>query len=972
MGYILRAALVLFVFGGIPGSALHAILDPAEWGKLDGTPEGAQTALTIRVRTLDDEPIAKATVRVFALTAAKVALVRTTETAENGDASIAGVPLAEVWVIVEKDDYARASSHVVLGLEARTIELHLKEEVLHMVHVVDDKGAPVVADVVVEMGDVVPVGARTGADGLVTVRHLSEPPWTIRVRAPGFDEVTVRVPEEAERTKVVLGKLGGLLVEILLPSGQPAAGAHLSIAGPQLWPPQRATSDERGHVRIASLASGSYALRATLGQLVSSSDALVAIDKGVDKSVTMKLEQGQMLTVNVTNGVAGDARPIADARVMLAEGGLSPFPLEGKTGGDGRVTLGPFARGGAAISVSADGFVPRGAIAVPEPSPAEFRVGLSRAGTLLGRVVDGRGQVIDGVTLEVIGTDLTGGPIADDPRRSLFQATHFDAMLGGPRALVSAGELGVMPGAVPGIPRAGASPSVVALGGVPTSRGPALGDPWVSRADGSFRLNPVTPGRVRVFARHPQYVEAMSDMVVLEPGGEAKVDVVMRGGATLEGVVNDSRGQPVARVRVVAAATEGTYERSTYTATDGTFAFASVPDDLVLTAYAPDESETSVRTRVSLAEGGKRKVTLVLPESRAVLPVRVTDDRGYALEAAQVSALSLDPNTLLRTTAFTDKQGEAALRGAKGVPLRVRVLAPRHAPKVVTTDGKADQLRVELDPAETATGEVRGKRTGDRVVGAQVTIVGEAGVFNAATGADGTYSIVGVGAGPAQLRARAVGYVTETKSVTIVATSHRRPQALPRLELAEEGVVEGEVVDERGQPVAGARIAQGHVPTYVVNKVNYGFAVADERGRFKLSELPEGRVTLEAYAPDVGRGANSDVKIVAGRTTFGVRIVVHPIAERGYDPAGAGSVAVTLGESDAQEVVVMSVAAGSEAERGGLRSGDVIEEVAGSRVTTIADARKKLSGPVSHDVLVTVERGGKRIALRVAREAVRR
>ncbi len=968
ISYVFRVAAVLLVFGGIPGAPLRGGL-VTEWVALFETSSPGATSLTIRARTLDEEPIAKATVRIFAIAEGKVTLVRSTETAESGEVTIAGVPLAELWVIVEKDEYARASSHVVLGLDGRTIELHLKEEVPHIVQVVDDKGAPVIADVIVESGDVVPVGARTGIDGLVTVHHLSEPPWNIRVRAPGFDEVTVRVTEETERTKVVLGKLGGLLVEILLPSGEPAGGARLAIAGPQLWPPQMGTADERGQVRITSLASGSYALRATLGPLVSSSDLLTSIDKGVDKSVTLKLEQGQMVTVKVTNGVADDAPPLAGARVMLAEGGLSAFPLEGKTGGDGCVVLGPFARGGAAISASADGFVPRGGVTLPEPAPREFRVGLSRAGTLLGRVVDGQGRGIDGVSLEVIGTDMTGGPIADDPRRSVFQAAHFDAMLSAPRALQSAGELGVMPGPLPGIPRLGSTPSMGSPVNVINSRSISA-DPWVSRSDGSFRLTPATPGRVRVLARHPQYVEAMSEVVILQPGGEAKVEVVMRGGATLEGVVNDARGRSVARARVVAAATEGTFERVTYSATDGTFAFASVPDDLVLTAYAPDESETSVRMRISLAEGDKKKVTLVLPESRSALAVRVTDDRGYALEAAQVTAHSIDAAIPLRTTGFTDKQGDASLRGAKGVPLRVRVVAPGHAPKVVTTDAKLDQLRIELDPAETATGEVRSKRTGDRLAGAEVTIASEAGVFHAQTGPDGTYLITGVGAGPAQLRARAAGYVSEIKAVTIVATGHRRPQYLPRLDLPEEGQAEGEVVDERGQPVAGARVALGHVPTYVV--ASAGLATADERGRFKLKELPEGRVSLEAYAPDVGRGANTDVKIVAGRTTVGVRVVVHPIAERGYDPAGAGSIAVTLGESDSQEVVIMSVADRSEAERAGLVASDVIEEVDGVRVRTIADARKRLSGPISDDVLLTLERGGKTLRLRVSREAVRR
>jgi C-terminal processing protease CtpA/Prc len=84
-------------------------------------------------------------------------------------------------------------------------------------------------------------------------------------------------------------------------------------------------------------------------------------------------------------------------------------------------------------------------------------------------------------------------------------------------------------------------------------------------------------------------------------------------------------------------------------------------------------------------------------------------------------------------------------------------------------------------------------------------------------------------------------------------------------------------------------------------------------------------------------------------------------------------VAVTLGETGAPTaVVVVSVVEASEAERAGIVPGDVLLEVDGARVTGMQEARAKLSGPIAADVVVAVQRGDRRLTLRVAREAVRR
>jgi hypothetical protein len=753
-------------------------------------------------------------------------------------------------------------------------------------------------------------------------------------------------------------------------------GARVAVAGAMLWPARYADADVRGDVRIGGLAAGMYALRATQGDLVSPIELGVLLSRGEEKAVTLQLAPGRWVGVRVTDGDADDAEPIVAARVTLAEAGISPFPIEATTDAKGRARLGPIAPGSATLSARADGFVPRSAVPIPDRPPPETRVALVRAGVLTGRVVDARGYPVDGATIEIVGTDPTGAPIFDDPRRARFQSAHFDAVLGGPTMLVPAGQLGVMPGPVPPIPHEGAPVGRAGLEPVP---GPAQGyeEPWVTRDDGTFRASPASPGRVRAIVHHPQYVEAESEVVTLAPGGEAHVDVVMHAGGSLEGRVLDAHDRPVESARVFVSATHGSLERTTRTASDGTFAFAALPEEVSLTAGVDDDDQQpDVRMTLSIPEAGKKEVTVHLPEPRDPLEVTVVDERDWPVDAAQVSASSLSAGSPLRTTAFTDKNGGAKLKRARGIPLRVEVSAPGHAPRVVTTDGSGEALRIALVPAESATGEVVASRGRDAIAGAEIALYTDLGVRRTRTDANGAFSLSELAPGAARMRVHAPGFAPVTRSLTIPDSGGRRPYAVPRVELSAEGVVEGEVVDGRGDPVPGARVARDHVATWLlVGATPEGVAVTDARGRFSLRELPEGTVVLEAYAPDVGRARADDVKVVAGRTTVNVRIALAQEAgdDAGARPAASGSVAVTLGETGVPvEVVVVSVVEGSEAERAGLSPGDVLTGVDGAAVSTMDEARARLSGPLADDVLVHVRRGDAALVLRVTREAVRR
>jgi protocatechuate 3,4-dioxygenase beta subunit len=960
------AAILLcaVVIGSIPGSVVPvAVVEDVPLQRLPPGPD-QDASLDVVVRdAASHEPISVATVRVMAVVGDRALLARSGATSGSGTLHLEGLPRGEVWVLADAPGKARGTSQLVLEGGVRSLALDLGPAFPLEVDVGDDRGDAIAgAEIEVAGADPLPVGARTGTGGQARVERLGPPPWIVTARATGYEEVVQRSVREPS-LRVTLRKLGAILVTVLEERDEPVVGASVQIAGTDLWPARLARTGEHGTVRIGGLAAGTYALRATKDTRVSPIELGVPLARGAEAALMLHLAAGRTIAVHVTDATAGS--PVGGAHVSLAEAGLSPFPLEATTDGAGRATLGPIAAGVASLGVAADGFVDASrTVDGQERGPVE--VALVRGGTLEGRVVDARGFPVDGATIEVVGSDTSGGPIDDDPRRARFRDAHFEASLAGPRPLIPSGELGVVPGPVPPIPNVFSAP--------PSRSSVArLEEPWVTRADGTFRIGPVSPGRVRALVRHPQFVEAQSDLVTLGPGREAHVDVVMHAGGNLEGRVQDSSGRPVSGARVAVAAARGSMERSVRTASDGTFAFAALPDAITLTATGEEGAAT--RVTLTVPEGATRSITLTLPVARLPLPVRVTDDRGYPLDAAQITAASLEQSSPLRLTTFTDRRGQAEIVGSRGLPLRVEVRAPGHATWIATTDPAKASLDVTLGLAASATGEVRAARGGDPIADAEVVLYTDVGAHRARTDRNGSFSLSDLAPGPARLRIRAQGYAGAARDV-VVDEASTRPMTFPRTELVEEGIVTGTVVDARGDPIAGARVAKDQVATYlVVGTTPAGIAVADARGRFRLGELAEGTITLEAYAPDLGRARIEGIRVVSGRTTDGVRLVLRGGAEDASPDVGAsGGVAVTLGETsgDPREVVLVAVAEGSEAERAGLAPGDTVLEVDGVQVHTIAGARARLSGPLSADVVVRIRRDDREESLRVGREPVRR
>ena len=892
-----------------------------------------------------------------------------------GQAALEGLPQGRVWLLAEAPGFARSSSAALLGSEPRVVRLTLHPAQALAVTVQDETSLPIAkATVLVDTADPLPFGALTDEHGVAQLLRLSAAPWTVKAAAPGYESVSRSGVRGA--VTITLRRLASLEVTVLGADSKPAPGATVMIAGPTLWPARSALADRAGVARIAGLLAGSYDVRAILGEAVSPTLLGFELARGANDKLTLSLQPGRTVVALVTDGEGASPIVVANADVVLAEGGVSSFPIRGRTGSDGKVALGPIAAGPATLGARAEDFVGSALVAVPDVLSGPVRVPLTRGATIRGEVTDARGYPVEGATIEVVGSDASGLPIAETPALVGFRQNHFAWSLPGPVPLIPAGELGVMPGPVPPIPKPGADPELSVNSGdfqEPLAELP----PWQTNRGGQFTARPVTPGRVRVIVRHPDYVEGTSELVSVAPGGEAQLKIVLLKGGSLEGRVVDDRDQPLAGVEVELSSPSATRTELATTASDGTFAFAAVPSDITISlARAEDPARVVLRKSLHITEGTKETLSLVLPAARDPVRIVVLDEDDRPIELVEIAVTSLEPTRPMRLTRFSDPEGAVSIDDAFGENLRISAEAPGYSRASQTVAAAPKELKLILKRGVIVEGRITAVR-GRRVVAGAVVTVSQDGVRKVATSdGDGAFRLRDIAPGEVRVRVEHPDFADEESTLRVEATGRGdRPFTLPDIDLAEAGEVEGDVVDERGDRVAGARVMAGDAQSYApAGRLPHGVVLTDNDGHFVLSAVHPGSATISAVSSVSGRGSARAVEVSSGHATRNVRIQLTPRAAES-DPIAAGSVAITLGERGTApdvEVVVVSVAEASEAERAGVQAGDVLSALDGARPSSMGDARAKLSGQPGSDLVLEVRRAGATLKFRVLREAIRR
>ena len=884
------------------------------------------------------------------------------------------VPEGELWVVAYGEGKARATARVTLGLEEKSVTLQLLEAHTLDVKVVDDEGKPLAfAEIEARGSETVAHRLTTDEQGLAHFDRLLAPPWSVSAGGDGFEPASkVGVYPEQEPLLFKLERLGGFEIHVVDVDGEPAAMADVMISGPGLWPARMTHTDEQGNVVINGLYGGIYDLKAKLDDKVSATAMSVLLPKGTTVEQTLKLEEGRYVVVTVTDGPMRadgvDPRPVEDAGVLVVEDGLSAFPLEARTGKLGVAIVGPLSGSELTVSARAQGFVPR--TATPEDVLDDrITIPLLRGGTILGEVRDARGFPVDGATIEVFGTDLDGMPIHETSDRSSFGEDLFTFSLQGPVPLLPRGELGVMPGPVPPIPHA----SSTLINDEPSS----VLAPWVSDGFGEFKATPVTPGRVQVLVRHPEYTEYLSDVLSIESGGEVRLKVVLKPGGFLEGRVVEEDRFAVVGARIEIAALAGTHQELTYTNDDGVFSAAGLPEMVLVTVYRGDSlGEVAARLEVAIEPEQRKRIEITLPRVRESSTFRFVDAFGAPVSRAEVRVQSLDLQTVLVRTLFTDEDGSVEVPNARGLPLRLVVERPSFATYFDTLQAAEAKHQFTLQPGRTLRGYVTAREGRVKVEGAAITLYTLGSVYHLVSDEEGLFEQGDLAVGRIRIVVRHEEYA---KSELVVAFEGdaSRPIELETIDLLPAGTVEGTVIDEAGNSIVGARVGLDAVPTYLPpGRLPLELAQTDADGRFTLKGLPERLCELEAYSPELGRGRIKDVDVRAGRITRRVTIVI-PTQE--YAPRKiltAGSVALTLAER-AGKVVILNVPDGGQAELAGMEPQDQLLTIGAKPIDSIETARDKLSGPLSEDTIVELLRpmpSGEPIpiTLRVRRESVRR
>ena len=176
-------------------------------------------------------------------------------------------------------------------------------------------------------------------------------------------------------------------------------------------------------------------------------------------------------------------------------------------------------------------------------------------------------------------------------------------------------------------------------------------------------------------------------------------------------------------------------------------------------------------------------------------------------------------------------------------------------------DGRSDEIRLAPEGAAevrvvlrrglSVRGRVRDER-GLAIAGAELWKGGELIAF---TDGGGQFDLRRLG-GPDEVEVRARGHLPTRRTIDPAIDQDLELRLSPAA-----GRVRGVVVDERGFPVAGARVT-------LEAGAFRGEAVSDRRGEFAISGTPEGRLTLRALhgehptatAPEVMAG--DDVRVV--------------------------------------------------------------------------------------------------------------
>lgn len=727
--------------------------------------------------------------------------------------------------------------------------------------------------------------------------------WRLEVNAPGRIGAAALLAGIAETAalpplELVSAQSARLVIE---KEGRPWPGV-LVLAQPagelyeEPWRPAtlRLVADDRGQVAIPAGVPCDVLIASAEGPLWR---GRVALEPGAAQRLELPDARSFVLTA-----VDGTGRPVAGARVSVA--GLL---VDGVTSAEGRLA---FAAGGAAKEVPAIRVLASGgswASRAAEPIageqkpagalPAELRVVLAPPQRLPVKVLD-RGSlrpiagalVWPGAHPEILARTGAGGEA--ELVLPWGGASLVNAAAPAYRPLVAesreAGRLLLEPAPprlalrgrvedAAGRPIAGAAVKLRPSGERSRDEKKA-GEipPVVSDARGELFFAAVAAAAIDLEVAAAGFAPALVRGIAVVPPSRAGEPadlgtLVLEPAVAIAGRVIKPDGEPLAGAKVAAREPRGRNRAETAAGPDGSFRLEgfAAGASIEIGAEHPDAQAGSL----VVPAGESPEVLLVLqPASRVAGRVRSDGE-----PAAGVVVL-LRSGGVTRGSTRTDEGGRFELRGVAPGLLDLETVSRGlfgEALRFELAAGESiEDLELELSPGAIVEGRVLSEDGTplDKVVVEVIGIEGDlrsrlAGL-RAFTDEEGAYRLEGLAPGKAALRARRIDLPAAEQRLEVVAGSQELDWRLSAGLRAS-----GSIVDDQGQPVAGARISAFDEGGRVV----VDSSRSDAEGRFLLEGLTAGPLRVAGESGDRPR-AETTVFLAAGIEPPEVRLVCPPAA----------------------------------------------------------------------------------------------
>lgn len=514
------------------------------------------------------------------------------------------------------------------------VELVLEEGLRFEGRVVAESGAPIPGAKVTlfHQGHSRYFPTSTGADGRFTSGSLPEGNYGLVASSPGLMPAYVPDVRLEDLEAVILHKPRRLTGRVLLTDGTPAPGAEVRMQASE----QVVVTDAEGRFSLGALAPGDYEVLAERGGQQGFAEVVIA-EEGGDVEATVYLG-----TLFDAEGVVLDeaGQPIAGATVTATSEVDGPGFEDATTGPEGRFRLGPLPRGSHVFNVDADGYreLESGDVQVSDASPP-LTFTLVRAYVLAGTVTDPEGRPLPGIDVEAL------RPAPRAPRAASREVPTYER-----NVALEAEEAG----------------STELLD-------------TVTDEEGRFLIEVPEPGRYTLTASSENFIQTRLEADA--PGSGLRV--VLRGGATLEGMVADARGTPLMEVQLTVRLGTDAHGQTLETLSDehGGFTLGGLPPGThVLRATLDVGGFLHQASRTVSVRGTETVDASLRIDTGKVVSGIVVDGTGRPVPDAEVDAFTLReqlednegsrPSTTTtgpdgRFTVQHLPEGECALRASK-------------------------------------------------------------------------------------------------------------------------------------------------------------------------------------------------------------------------------------------------------------------------------------------------------------------